>query len=163
MILFRKRKRGTDGHAALLALHHIIKNRGHFLLETNVSGERESFHQAIHTLQEYLQEQYELDLTLPNAEAFAQHLKDRKRSITAKKKILKEDAGLTKADGMQNAIVDLLAGAKVKLAVLFQDDTLKNAEPGSLPLSAQLCPALDVYMLPTNCCVLTHSHNSALL
>ena len=25
-ILFRKRKRGTDGHAALLALHHIIKN-----------------------------------------------------------------------------------------------------------------------------------------
>lgn len=36
-----------------------------------------------------------------------------------------------------------------------------NAEPGSLPLSAQLCPALDVYMLPTNCCVLTHSYNSA--
>ena len=126
-----------DVRLVYLALHHIIKNRGHFLLETNVSGERESFHQAFHTLQEYLQEQYELDLTLANAEAFAQHLKDRKRSITAKKKILKEDAGLTKADGMQNAIVDLLAGAKVKLAVLFQDDTLKNAEPGSLSLDME--------------------------
>ena len=126
-----------DVRLVYLALHHIIKNRGHFLLETNVSGERESFHQAFHTLQEYLQEQYELDLTLANAEAFAQHLKERKRSITAKKKILKEDAGLTKADGMQNAIVDLLAGAKVKLAVLFQDDTLKNAEPGSLSLDME--------------------------
>ena len=126
-----------DVRLVYLALHHIIKNRGHFLLETNVSEERESFSQAFHTLQEYLQEQYELDLTLPNAEAFAQHLKDRKRSITAKKKILKEDAGLTKADGMQNAIVDLLAGAKVKLAVLFQDDTLKNAEPGSLSLDME--------------------------
>ena len=126
-----------DVRLVYLALHHIIKNRGHFLLETNVSGERESFHQAFHTLQEYLQEQYELDFSLPNAEAFAQHLKERKRSITAKKKILKEDAGLTKADGMQNAIVDLLAGAKVKLAVLFQDDTLKNAEPGSLSLDME--------------------------
>lgn len=126
-----------DVRLVYLALHHIIKNRGHFLLETNVSEERESFSQAFHTLQEYLQEQYDLDFSLPNAEAFAQHLKDRKRSITAKKKILKEDAGLTKADGMQNAIVDLLAGAKVKLAVLFQDDTLKNAEPGSLSLDME--------------------------
>ena len=126
-----------DVRLVYLALHHIIKNRGHFLLETNVSGERESFHQAFHTLQEYLQEQYELDFSLPNAEAFAQHLKERKRSITAKKKILKEDAGLTKADGMQNAIVDLLAGAKVKLAALFQDDTLKNTEPGSLSLDME--------------------------
>lgn len=126
-----------DVRLVYLALHHIIKNRGHFLLETNVSGERESFQQAFHTLQEYLQEQYELDFSLPNAEAFAQHLKERKLLITAKKKILKEDAGLTKADGMQNAIVDLLAGAKVKLAVLFQDDTLKNAEPGSLSLDME--------------------------
>lgn len=126
-----------DVRLVYLAIHHIVKNRGHFLLDTEVSGDTVTFSGTFSALREHLLENYGVNFDLEDPDAFEAHLKDRNLTKTRKKTMLKKAAGLKKTDGMLHAIVELLAGSKVKLSAIYQDDSLKKADTASISLAEE--------------------------
>lgn len=130
-----------DPRLVFLALHHIIKRRGHFLYETSENGDEcLTVDAAMKELKTYLAEEMEIDFT-PDA-SFAALLSDRDLCISQKKMALRAALGasvMTDESGADiKAIADLLAGAKVKLAAIYDDPELKDAEPASIALSDDL-------------------------
>ena len=129
-----------------LALHHIIKHRGHFLYETLENGDEcLTVDAALQELKEYLAEEMEINF-VPDA-AFAAILSNRDLRISQKKAALRAALGastVTDRSGADlKAIADLLAGAKVKLAAIYDDPELKDAEPASIALSDDLDAVFD--------------------
>ena len=129
-----------------LALHHIIKHRGHFLYETSEdSSECPTVDAAMQELTEYLSAEMNVELGL-EPEYFT-ILTDRNMRISQKKAALRAALGQsvqTEESGADiQALSDLLAGAKVKLAALYDDESLKNAEPASVALSDDLDAVFD--------------------
>lgn len=130
-----------DPRLVFLALHHIIKHRGHFLYETSENGDEcLTVDAAMKELKAYLSEEMEIDFA-PDAN-FAALLSDRDLRISQKKMALRAALGasvMTDESGADiKAIADLLAGAKVKLAAIYDDPELKDAEPASVALSDDL-------------------------
>ncbi len=131
-----------DVRLVYLALHHIMKNRGHFLYATGESGtEIRTVGDTLRELEEYLAVECQLPLELQDEAGFMAALLNSGLGVNAKKKLLRAAWG--GADGEEDevslsALLDLLAGAKVKLAALFLDETLAKAEPASLSLKADL-------------------------
>lgn len=135
-----------DPRLVFLALHHIIKHRGHFLYETSENGDEcPTVDAAMQELTEYLSAEMNVELGL-EPEYFA-ILTDRNMRISQKKAALRAALGRsvqTEESGADiQALSDLLAGAKVKLAALYDDESLKNAEPASVALSDDLDAVFD--------------------
>ena len=135
-----------DPRLVFLALHHIIKHRGHFLYETSEdSSECPTVDAAMQELTEYLSAEMNVELG-PEPEYLA-ILTDRNMRISQKKTALRAALGQsvqTEESGADIlALSDLLAGAKVKLAALYDDESLKNAEPASVALSDDLDAVFD--------------------
>ena len=135
-----------DPRLVFLALHHIIKHRGHFLYETSEdSSECPTVDAAMQELTEYLSAEMNVELGL-EPEYFT-ILTDRNMRISQKKAALRAALGQsvqTEESGADiQALSDLLAGAKVKLAALYDDESLKNAEPASVALSDDLDAVFD--------------------
>ena len=129
-------KKEYDVRIVFLALHHIIKNRGHFLFENLTIGEIYSFEKVFRELVEYLADNYELELYCTDENALADVLSNK---LLGKKK--KADAILQlceikkKTDPQIAAMLSLMAGATVKLADIFQEVTLNNTEYKSVSFS----------------------------
>ena len=121
--------RAFDVRLVYLAVHHIMKNRGHFLFG-DMNLEDVTFDGCLKELQEYLASEQEIDFSLENAEGFKEILTNRKLNTTAKKAALKNAAGFGKDDSQQLAIVDLLAGATVRPSALFDVEFDKEADKG---------------------------------
>lgn len=135
-----------DPRLVFLALHHIIKHRGHFLYETSENGDEcPTVDAAMRELTEYLSAEMNVELGL-EPEYFT-ILTDRNMRISQKKAALRAALGRsvqTEESGADiQALSDLLAGAKVKLAALYDDKSLKNAEPASVALSDDLDAVFD--------------------
>ena len=135
-----------DPRLVFLALHHIIKHRGHFLYETSENGDEcPTVDAAMQELTEYLSAEMNVELGL-EPEYFT-ILTDRNMRISQKKAALRAALGRsvqTEESGADiPALSDLLAGAKVKLAALYDDESLKNAEPASVALSDDLDAVFD--------------------
>lgn len=135
-----------DSRLVFLALHHIIKHRGHFLYETLENGDKcLTVDAALQELKEYLAEEMEIDFA-PDA-AFAAILSNRDLRISQKKAALRaalNASAVTDGSGADlKAIADLLAGAKVKLTAIYDDPELKDAEPASIALSDDLDAVFD--------------------
>lgn len=135
-----------DPRLVFLALHHIIKNRGHFLYETaENTDECPTVEAAMQEFREYLANEMELDFA-PDAE-YAAVLSDRNMRISQKKSALRAllgNSSQTENSGADlKAVSDLLAGAKVQLAAIYGDPELKNAEPSSVALSDDLDTVFD--------------------
>lgn len=135
-----------DPRLVFLALHHIIKHRGHFLYETSENGDEcPTVDAAMRELTEYLSAEMNVELGL-EPEYFT-ILVDRNMRISQKKAALRAALGRsvqTEESGADiQALSDLLAGAKVKLAALYDDESLKNAEPASVALSDDLDAVFD--------------------
>lgn len=135
-----------DPRLVFLALHHIIKHRGHFLYETSENGDEcPTVDAAMRELTEYLSAEMNVELGL-EPEYFT-ILVDRNMRISQKKAALRAALGRsvqTEESGADiQALSDLLAGAKVKLAALYDDESLKNAEPASAALSDDLDAVFD--------------------
>ncbi len=135
-----------DPRLVFLALHHIIKHRGHFLYETSENGDEcPTVDAAMRELTEYLSAEMNVGLGL-EPEYFT-ILVDRNMRISQKKAALRAALGRsvqTEESGADiQALSDLLAGAKVKLAALYDDESLKNADPASIALSDDLDAVFD--------------------
>ena len=126
-----------DVRLVYLAVHHILKNRGHFLSEMDAADGVQPFRAVFENLREVLDREHEIAFDLKDPDEFEQILRDRTLKVTQKKSQLKKAAGVEKAsddegDVALDVMVELLAGASVRLAALFRNKELK--ELGSIAL-----------------------------
>lgn len=109
--------RAFDVRLVYLAVHHILKKRGHFLFD-GVALEDVTFESCMAALGDYLRDEYDLDMALADARAFARALTDRSLNVTRKRAALIAAAGEVAKDRQIAAVIDLLAGRKASAAAL---------------------------------------------
>jgi CRISPR-associated endonuclease Csn1 len=115
-----------DVRLVYLAIHHIIKHRGHFLFEGQTMENIYSFKAVFAELRSYLSDEFDLDLACDSIVEFEDIIKDRNLSISNKKKALIK---ICNADTKQEkAILALISGGTVKLSELFDDEALNECE-----------------------------------
>ncbi len=124
-----------DVRLVYLALHHLIKNRGHFLFD-NLNSDYDSdssFDFLYDDLINYLKEEMGLILECNNSSKVADILKDKSKSRTVKKKELFNHFQITKKNNPQEVeIITLLCGLKGTLSTIFNDKTLYEAEKNKI-------------------------------
>ncbi len=140
----------TDLHdirLVFLALHHIIKYRGHFLFEELDVSEINEFKPIFEDLTQYCLDNFEnIDFTtqyISNIEAL---IRSRTLGKTAKKTELAKLYGITKKSSPQLfACLGLLSGTTEKLYDIFVDESLKEAEKSSICFSDKYEENADIY------------------
>jgi CRISPR-associated endonuclease Csn1 len=85
-----------DVRLVFLAVHHIIKNRGHFLFDS--LGEAQNFGSIYGAFRDYLQEEYECAVECTDEKAFGAVLKDKSLSKSRKTAAAAELFGVTKKE-----------------------------------------------------------------
>lgn len=141
----------TDPHdirLVYLALHHIMKSRGHFLYDSDAKDDSiRPIEDAFNELQELLKTEYDISLDLSDPAAFFQTMSRSDIGVNAKNKLLKAAwGGAEDRDAVLNlsALVELLAGKSgIKLSVLFNDESLSDADPAKISLAADLEESFD--------------------
>lgn len=139
-------KKPHDIRLVYLALHHILKSRGHFLFDMDVSGEYKTVDILLSEFVEQIIEEYDSKITFENKDEFISTMINRDLSITAKKQALRKCVKIESETGQLNltAAIDMLAGATVKFTDLFYDESLKQVEKKSLSLNSDINSDLDV-------------------
>lgn len=133
-----------DARLVFLALHHLIKNRGHFLYENAGDSEGKSLTEAIDDLKDVLRN-YDIYLDPEDTSGFITVLSS-DHSITEKKKEIRKAYGEIKYENENfsvSSLLELLTGATVQLAKLFNDETLKTAEISKISLLDEMDSKLD--------------------
>ncbi|MFR3786173.1 MAG: type II CRISPR RNA-guided endonuclease Cas9 [Agathobaculum desmolans] len=115
-----------DVRLVYLAVHHIFKHRGHFLNDAPSSEGVPSFPEVLHALHAALASADLPTLELKDEAAFEAALRNASLGKPAKKKLLLSTSGVGKRDAIPYAIIELLAGNKVDLRVLYPNDHLKS-------------------------------------
>lgn len=134
-----------DVRLVFLALHHIIKSRGHFLWESSANSEGKTLDEAM----EDLETRFESDgLSFsPRDPALFKDVLSSADSVSIKKEKLNKafgDLAKTEEDSLDyGAFLDLLSGATVKLSKLFCDDSLTDADIKSISLKDDIDSQMD--------------------
>lgn len=122
-----------DIRLVYLALHHIMKHRGHFLYSGTVETAT-SFRCAYNSMLQCLEDEYDMTLCCDNEEELSKIICS--RGLTKRDKASKilslwhcEDEDRQK---QWIAMVGMLCGSKVKLAEVFADDALKDIDQASV-------------------------------
>ena len=118
-----------DIRLVYLAIHHILKNRGHFLFG-DMNLDDVTFDSCLTELKELLANEYELSFDPADPEGFRAALTNRKLNATGKKNALRKASGYIKADVQQWAVCDLLAGGTVKPSALLNREFSKEDDKG---------------------------------
>lgn len=112
-----------DVRLVYLALHHIMKYRGHFLY-SDLEMDSVSLEAGIERLNRVLEQEFEYKLELSDMGALKEALITRKGGKTWKKKRLAELFLVEKRENpMGFALIELLAGSSVSLDALFGKET----------------------------------------
>ena len=121
-----------DIRLVYLALHHLLKHRGHFLFHGNIDTVRDFksvFNQFIESIQNE-ELQFEVSLSDKEINFIENTLKDFNLSRSAKKSfMIKELHAVTTCE---KAVVALLCGCTVKLSDLFSNPELDSAEKSKI-------------------------------
>lgn len=128
-----------DVRLVYLAIHHIIKNRGHFLFDfnsdsvDNISKFDVVFDEMISYINENYLYEYEDDkkLYLNNAEKnkISEILKNKYIGKKQKKKEVAEVFKITQKNNKQTySMISLISGSSVALSDVFDDESLKDVE-----------------------------------
>lgn len=112
-----------DIRLVYLACHHIVKYRGHFLFGEVGSSQLPEFSDVIEGLYENIT-QYDETVHISDSDKLSQILSDRFKTVTDKKNDLSEV--ITSDSSFAKELSALLAGGKVKLSKLFEDESLKE-------------------------------------
>ncbi|KUK71612.1 MAG: hypothetical protein XD91_1804, partial [Clostridiales bacterium 38_11] len=122
-----KGKKTHDVRLVYLAIHHILKHRGHFLFEGQNMNSVTSFKNVFTSLSEILEKEFtDISLECESLELIENNLRDQSLTRTEKKRRLKKILGVSKDDKARDAIIGLICGTKEKLSQLFTDDDLKT-------------------------------------
>lgn len=127
-----------DVRLVYLALHHMIKHRGHFLFEGfrtsdgGTSGVTVEFQELMKLVEEYL----EIEPMTFAKEQVAAVLTNRENGISKKAEALQKCLPIENNKNKQmKELCKLLVGGKIKLSTLFGDEDLKDFEKNSLTFS----------------------------
>lgn len=136
-----------DVRLVYLALHHILKNRGHFLFDSDMLGSETipNFNDVWKDFTTYLQDSFDVCLECESIDYINQILKNKNLTITAKKAALLKAFSVTKKDEPQNSVITLLAGGTANSADLFFDESLKNSEAGKIVFSSGYDEKVSIY------------------
>lgn len=134
-----------DPRLVFLALHHLIKYRGHFLYDSSEESEGKTYEEAVEEFQTVLSN-YDV-LFAPEDRTAFDDVMFNDDTLTNKKKNIKAAYGAIQDDNDAidvSALLELLSGATVQLAKLFKDDSLKNAEINKVSLTGDIDSSLDI-------------------
>lgn len=135
-----------DVRLVFLAIHHILKSRGHFLYETSDSDDAKTLDMSIADFKEYLAGK-DISFEPEDIKAFKDILMSQKNR-TEKAKELKVAYGEVKQseDSAVDmvSLLELFSGKKVDLYKLFKEDDLKEAEIKSVSLLDDLDSQYDL-------------------
>ena len=121
-----------DVRLVYLAIHHIMKNRGHFLYG-DLDVDSISLDSGFRRLNRAMEAEFDTAFIQPDMMQLREILISRTDKIRQRKKRLAEIFKLSKEDEICQAIADLLAGAKVSLDTIFGEGTA-NDEPKKISL-----------------------------
>lgn len=131
-----------DVRLVYLAVHHILKHRGHFLYEGQDFSSFTEFGNVFNDLVMTLND-YDMEFEYANASDVENVMKNNNLNITAKKKQLAEALGVSSKDKSKKAITDLLAGGTVKLSLIFEDESLDECDVSKISFSDGVDEKLD--------------------
>lgn len=114
-----------DIRLVYLAIHHILKHRGHFLFEGQNIESIKSFENAYSQLVSVLKDELGIDFPVIPSPETEEILKDGKQTITNKKKALIHHLGAKTKQ--EKAIVSLLCGSSESLSAIFDDTSYDDA------------------------------------
>lgn len=117
-----------------LAIHNILKHRGHFQFAGQSLSHISNFDTVFRSMEEYLREYMNVDYEGIESERIGNILKDKSLGINKKKNALSK--ALPVENAQQKEIVAVLSGGKGRLALLFDDDSYKDAEVNSISFSS---------------------------
>ena len=123
-----------DVRLLYLAIHHIVKHRGHFLFPGSVENAT-SFHTAFDNLKTCLRDEFELNLECHSEDKVAEILKDKKISKRDKFNNILTEMTVDKNNKQVKAIITLVCGMKAKLSDIFNDESLSEIEKTSISFS----------------------------
>lgn len=115
-----------DVRLVFLALHHLIKHRGHMFLKGDMSGGT-NIEYALLQLSAVCEDVLGTSFTVKDAARFIEVMEDNELGVMAKKKELRKLVTEEEAAYSQAALCDLLAGASVALAKVFPNLELDAA------------------------------------
>lgn len=124
-----------DVRLVYLAVHHLIKHRGHFLFDSFAVGPDglPDSTEAFAAFRAAVDDVMELSLPGDAGTRIAEILSDRRMGVNRKKTALLEIFPRSKEKAVKE-LAGLLAGGKISLAVLFSDDSLKEFDKNRLSL-----------------------------
>lgn len=128
-------KETPDVRLVYLALHHIMKHRGHFLLNGDFDSVKR-FDEAFESLiTELNSEEYDFHITAPKEILgdIETILKDKNKSKNDKKRELSSLLGANTT--CEKNIINLIIGGKVKLSDIFNDTTLDETDRSKIAFS----------------------------
>ena len=131
-------KEPVDVRLVFLAVSHIVKNRGHFLFDSDSLGNNAMpcFDDVWNELSAFLADEYEINLDCTAIDSVCDILKNKNLSVTAKKTALINEFVIDKKDKVAIAIVTLLSGGTVNSADLFDNEDLKDSEAPKITFSS---------------------------
>lgn len=130
-----------------LALHHSMKNRGHFLFNGSIEKVT-AFINTFDTFRACLEEELEIFLECASIDEFENTLKNKNINKTKKCSELERICGVDKSDKQLKEIFKLIVGLNCNLNVVFNDDSMKENEHNKISFSNSnyedtVRPALD--------------------
>lgn len=132
--LISETNRKPDIRLVYLAIHHIIKHRGHFLFEGKEMSDVTDFSSAIKALLECAQEnEMEINLDEEKKKQLEEILQSKNASRTVKRKKMEEV--FAEKDTQKKALAGLIAGCTVKLSDLYNDKSLDDEERSKISFS----------------------------
>ncbi|MBP2629429.1 MAG: CRISPR-associated endonuclease, Csn1 family [Firmicutes bacterium] len=120
-----------DIREVYLAIHHIIKHRGHFLFSGQKIDVITSIKTSFREFQQVLKDEMQIELVVDHVETVEEILKA-KDGISKKEKNLKDVFHVDTKDKQRCAILGLIAGGKKSLSHVFADESLEDFEKNKI-------------------------------
>ena len=123
-------KEPHDVRLVYLALHHIIKHRGHFLFDYSYKDDISGDFLPVYTnFKNYIFDNYEIELECNDVERLSQILKNKSIGKKNKNSEIATLFGVDKkTDKSLYSMLSLLSGSKIALFDIFEDESLKDVE-----------------------------------
>lgn len=120
-------KKEYDVRLVYIALHHLIKHRGHFLFQGSMS-QAISFKEVFRTFKEAVFSEFELEINCKNEDELQSVLKNKHLSKKEKANKIMSLLDSDKTDKRLKGIIGLICGSKVSLNDIF-GDSVQSEEP----------------------------------
>lgn len=118
-----------DVRLVYLALHHILKNRGHFLFG-DMALEDVTFAFCWKQMNDSLQDMREISIALEDEQAFCDAMTEQAQGVTGRLERMAQAAEIDRRKKPEYSILTLLAGGKAKPGDLFGLDIPKEQNDG---------------------------------